>query len=212
MQTDGIDLFINDTVTRVQGQTAHLRSGSTWAFDIFVQAVGITPIFPEVTGLEVGKGIHIDEHCRTNQPDLYAAGDCTETRVGSSDRWQTTRIWLDCAKQGRAAGRNMAGVDATLPNQPFFNASVIYTALYTYVGEPHGQAGQTYVWQGDDGYRKVRVVDGKLAGALLLDQRHGGMALFKAIGQAVTQFGADIARPDFPFNDLAERDWDYMWY
>ena len=115
-------------------------------------------------------------------------------------------------QQGRTAGRNMAGQDAALPDQPFFNASIIYTALYTYVGEPHGEEGEVHVWQGDGGYRKVRVVDGKLAGALLLDERHGSMALFKAIGQPVAQFGADIARPDFPFNDLTGQDWDYLFY
>ncbi len=212
MRADGIDLFINDTVARVEQQTAVLESGRTWGFDIFVQAVGITPVFPDVPGLAAGKGIRVDDHCRTNLPGIYAAGDCTETRVPGANRWQTTRIWLDCALQGKTAGRNMAGKDATLPEQALFNASVIYTVLYTYIGDPHGDEGEVYVWQEDDGYRKIRVVDGKLAGALLLNERHGSMALFKAIGQPVIQFGADIARPDFSFNDLTGQDWDYLFY
>jgi NADPH-dependent 2,4-dienoyl-CoA reductase/sulfur reductase-like enzyme len=223
MEADGVELFIRDTVARVDGQTAHLKSGRAWDFDVLVQAIGITPVFPQVPGLAAGKGIRIDERCRTNLPGIYAAGDCTETRVPSADgrdapRWQTTRIWLDCALQGKVAGRNMAGQDTALPNWPFFNASIIYTVLYTYVGEPHGEEGRVYVWQESadgnrlGGYRKVRVVDGKLAGALLLGERHGSMALFKAIGQPVAQFGADIAHPDFPFNDLTGRDWDYVFY
>lgn len=212
MAVDGIALFVKDTVTRVEGQTAHFQSGRTWDFDVFVQAIGITPVFPDVPGVTAGKGIRIDDRCRTNLPDVYAAGDCTETRVPGTDRWQTIRIWLDCAQQGKVAGRNLAGRDAALPDRPFFNASIIYTALYTYVGEPHGEGGEVYVWQGDGGYRKVRVVDGKLAGALLLDERHGSMALYEAIGQPVAQFGADIARPDFPYNDLTGRDWDYIFY
>ncbi len=220
MRADGVDLFISDTVARVEGQTAHFKSGRTWDFDIFVQAVGITPIFPEVPGLAVGKGIRIDERCRANLPGVYAAGDCTETRVpgsvsretGRTERWQTTRIWLDCAQQGRTAGRNMVGCDATLPDRPFFNASIIYAILYVYIGRPHGEEGEVYVWQEGDGYRKVRVVDGRLAGALLLGERQGSMALFKAIGQPVARFGADVARPDFPFNDLTGQDWDYLLY
>ncbi|MEE8390195.1 MAG: FAD-dependent oxidoreductase [Anaerolineae bacterium] len=212
MQVDGVDLFISDMVERVEGQTAHLTSGRTWDFDIFVQAIGITPVFPEVPGLTMDKGIRIDEHGRTNLPSIYAAGDCTETRIPGSDYWQTTRIWFDCAQQGKIAGRNMAGQDATLSNQPFFNASLIYTVLYTYAGEPHGEGGEVHIWQEHNGYRKVRVVDGKLAGALLLGERHRSMALFKAIGQPVAQFGADVARPDFPFNDLTGLDWDYMFY
>jgi nitrite reductase (NADH) large subunit len=212
MQADGVDLFINDTVARVEQQTALLESGRTWDFDIFVQAVGITPVFPDVPGLVAGKGIRVNNRCRANLPDVYAAGDCTETRVPGTDRWQTTRIWLDCALQGKTAGQNMAGKDTTLPEQALFNASVIYTVLYTYVGDPHGDEGEVYVWQEGDGYRKVRVVDGRLVGALLLGERHGSMALFKAIGQPVAQFGADVARPDFSLNDLTGQDWDYLFY
>lgn len=212
MRADGVDLFIGDTVERVTGRTAHFRSERTWDFDVLVQATGITPVFPPVPGLAVGQGVRIDERCRTNLPGIYAAGDCTETRVPGGERWQTTRIWLDCAYQGKTAGRNMAGRDATLPDRPFFNASVIYTVFYTYVGEPHGEGGDVYLWQEKAGYRKVRVVDGRLAGALLLGERHGTMALLAAIGRPVARFGADIARPDFSFNDLTGQDWDYFFY
>jgi NADPH-dependent 2,4-dienoyl-CoA reductase/sulfur reductase-like enzyme len=213
MRADGITLYLNDTVERVDVQTAYMYCKQTWDFDLFVQAVGITPCFPSIPDLETGKGIRVDNGCRTNLPDIYAAGDCTETRAPGSDRWRPTRIWLDCARQGRTAGRNMAGGEAALCEEPFFNASVLYTALYSYIGEPHGDEGKAYVWQGERGYRKVRVVDGRLAGALLLKERHGSMALFKAIGQPVPEgVGKDIARPDFPYNDLSGQDWDYCFY
>ena len=213
---DGIDVFVNDTVARVEGRTAHLKSGQTWDFDILVEAVGITPLFPETPGLEIGRGIRIDASCRTNLPGVYAAGDCTETQIPGAERWQTTRIWLDCAQQGKVAGRNMAGDACTLPALPFYNASVIYKANYTYIGEPHGDEGESYVWQAGNGYRsgyrKLRVVDGRLAGALLLNARHGDMALVKRMGQPVGELGAEIARPDFPWNTLTGEDWDYEFF
>jgi nitrite reductase (NADH) large subunit len=220
MRADGIDLFLDDTVERVEGRMAHLKNGQTvaateaaaWEFDVFVQTVGITPVFPEVPGLTVGQGIRIDERCRTNLPGIYAAGDCTETRGPGEDRWQTTRVWLDCARQGRVAGRNMATDEAALHRLPFFNASIIYRTLYAFVGEPHGEEGVAHIWREKDGYRKFRVVDGRLAGALLLGQRQGSYPILKAIGQPVARFGVDIARPDFPYNDLTGQDWDYLFY
>ena len=212
MRSDGITLFLGDTIERVEGHTAHLYCGQTWDFDLFVQAVGITPVFPRLADLTVGRGIRINARCETNLPDVYAAGDCTETEHGGSNQWRTTRIWLDCARQGRTAGRNMAGQDAELPDEPFFNASVIYTANYSYIGEPHGDSGESHIWQDSSGYRKVRVVDGNLAGALLLEKRHGTMALFKAIGQPAASLGAGIARPDLDLNALGGGDWDYMFY
>ena len=142
---DGLDVFVNDTVARVEGRTAHLKSGRTWDFDSLVEAVGITPVFPETPGLEVGRGIRIDASCRTNLPDIFAAGDCTETQVPGADGWQTTRIWLDCARQGKVAGRTMAGDEGTLSAPLFYNASVIYTTHYTYIGEPHGDAGESHI-------------------------------------------------------------------
>jgi len=212
MKADGVEVFIGDTIDHVEGQTAYLQSGLARGFDAIIQAVGISPTFPKLPELEVGKGIRIDAYCRTNVPDVYAAGDCTEKRIPDSERWQTTRIWLDSAQQGKTAGRNMAGQEASLSALPLFNASLIYTLHYAYIGEPHGEAGQTYVWQTKAGYRKLRVVDGRLAGALLLGERRGSMALYKAIGLSVDGMGDDIAHPDLDWNDLTGRDWDYMFY
>jgi len=38
------------------------------------------------------------------------------------------------------------------------------------------------------------------------------MALIEAIGKPVAQFGPHIAHPDFPYNDLTGRDWNYLFY
>lgn len=213
LRADGVKLFISDTVERVEGDTAHFKSGRTWDFDVFVESVGIRQRYPDVPGLKTGRGIQIDEYAKTNLPDIYAAGDCTETYDPESDEWQSTRIWLDCARQGKVAACNMTGIDDSLQKYPFFNASIIYDVHYAYLGDPHGDAGEAYVWtKGTDAYRKVRVVDGKLAGALLLGNRHGLMPLYKAIGEPVASFGDDIVRPDFPWNDLSGRDWDYLFF
>jgi pyruvate/2-oxoglutarate dehydrogenase complex dihydrolipoamide dehydrogenase (E3) component len=126
-----------------------------------VQSVGVRPRYPEVPGLETGRAVRIDEHAATNLPDVYAAGDCTEACVGSEGRWQPTRIWLDCARQGRVAGCNMAGAAASLTEYPFLNASILYDVHYAYIGEPNAEGGTLYVSETERSYRKVRVVDGK---------------------------------------------------
>ena len=92
MRADGLDLFLDDTVERVDGETAHFKSGRTWDFDLFVESVGIRQRYPEIPGLETGRGIQIDEYARTNLPDIYAAADCTETYDPDSDTWQSTRL------------------------------------------------------------------------------------------------------------------------
>jgi hypothetical protein len=69
-----------------------------------------------------------------------------------------------------------------------------------------------YLWQEGDEYRRFRVLDGRWAEAILLSWNHGMMAIFNAIGQPVSQYGSDVVRPDFFWNDLGEQGWDYRFY
>ncbi len=50
IRADGLKLFLSDTVDHVEGQVAHFKSGKTWAFDLFVQSIGVRARFPEVAG------------------------------------------------------------------------------------------------------------------------------------------------------------------
>jgi nitrite reductase (NADH) large subunit len=212
IRDDGLTIFLGDTVERVEGNVAHLKSGKTWTFDLFVQSVGVRPRYPETPELEVGRAIHIDAHAVTNLPDIYAAGDCTETCVQSEGRWQPTRIWLDCARQGKIASCSMTGVKVNLTEFPFFNASILYDVHYAYIGEPNADGGVSHVRNDDRCYRKVRLVDGKLAGAMLMGNRRGMMPLYKAIGAPAAAYGEAVVRPDFAWNDLTGKDWDYLFY
>ena len=56
------------------------RDGSTIRADIVVMAVGIRPStwLAENAGLEVNRGIVVDAHMRTSDPDILAIGECAE--------------------------------------------------------------------------------------------------------------------------------------
>ena len=72
--------------------------------------------------------------------------------------------------------------------------------------------GEIHLWENDTAYRKIRVVDGRLAGAVLMGNRGGMMAIYKAIGLPVAEYGDAIIHPNFPWNDLTGADWDYLFY
>lgn len=208
---DGFDLHLQDSIDYVEGKTAHLSSGQVLHFDLLIQTVGITPIYPEVSGLEVGRGIRIDPDGKTNLPDIFACGDCTETFDQTNGRWQTTRIWYDCVRQGRAAGASMAGMKKPYLKKAFFNCSTIYRESYSYIGDPHGD-GDIYRYENDSTHRKIRLVEDKLAGAVLINDRRGTIPIFKCIGKEVSEFGEAIAQSDFDWNALSGEDWDYLFY
>ncbi len=57
----------------------------------------------EALGLEMERGIVVDDHMRTSIPDIYAAGDVCEHRHVKYGSWRAAEM------QGMYAGANMAG-------------------------------------------------------------------------------------------------------
>ena len=59
---------------------------------------------------------------------------------------------------------SMTGVEASLAEYPLMNASILYDVHCAYIGEPNAEGDVVRLLQTDRTYRKVRTVDGKLAG------------------------------------------------
>ncbi|MFX1450924.1 MAG: NAD(P)/FAD-dependent oxidoreductase, partial [Promethearchaeota archaeon] len=60
--------------------TVKLADGREATADMIVFSVGVVPNveLAKKAGIEVNRGIIVDEHMMTNIPDIYAAGDCAE--------------------------------------------------------------------------------------------------------------------------------------
>ena len=132
MQQHGVDMYCGDGVTRVE-RTAdgapvavHLKSGQRLPADLIVAAAGVRANTELLTslGAECNRGLVIDEGCHTSLPDIYAAGDVTECRDVTLDRVMSSAIWPAARKQGRVAGINMAGGQASLQEHTGLRASV----------------------------------------------------------------------------------------
>ena len=211
IRSDGIQIFLADTIEKIEGNTAILKSGHHHNFDLLIESVGITPNFPNIPGLEVGSGIRVDRNGQTNLKNIYACGDCTEVFDDQADRWQTIRTWNQCVRQGKAVGAAMAGGDNPYKSEAFFNCSYIYNEEYAYIGDPHGE-GTVFRYQTKTDHRKFRLVNGILKGALLINNRRSSLPILRCIGKNVSKFGQDIALPDFDWNAITGQDWDYSFY
>jgi len=89
--------------------------------DLVVAAVGAVPetSLAEGAGLEVGNGIVVDEHLRTSDPRVYAAGDVALARHTVLGPLRVEH-WDNAIRQGRLAARAMLGQDAVYDWQPYF--------------------------------------------------------------------------------------------
>jgi len=79
----GVEFYLEDVVNTVERQAdgcyrIALRSGTTLEADLILSAVGLRPrvSLAELAGLNVARGILVDEMGRTSDPDIYALGDC----------------------------------------------------------------------------------------------------------------------------------------
>lgn len=115
MRSHGVDVRLKtkaDTFVgngRVNG--VKLASGEVLQADLFIAATGVKPNLDLLQGSGIGskRGIVVDDHLRTNAPDVFAAGDCIETPDLLTGEVTVHAIFPNAIEQGRVAGMNMAG-------------------------------------------------------------------------------------------------------
>lgn len=85
MADQGVNWHLGTTlasvVTNEKGvNIGHLSDGTTLEIDEVVSAIGLAPNtrLARDAGVVVQRGIEVDEYSKTNQPDIYALGDCVE--------------------------------------------------------------------------------------------------------------------------------------
>lgn len=180
IEDKGIEVITGERAVEFTGD-GHVRSVVTErreiACDMVVLACGIVPAteLAQKAGIEIGVlgGIRVDHRMMTNLPDIYGAGDVAETYDLSRDEPRVNAIWPCAIEQGRIAGLNMAGQEATYPG------SVRMNSIGNFIGLPAISMGIVHPDGGEfeeirrrtkDTYRKLVLRDGHIVGAVLVGQ------------------------------------------
>jgi nitrite reductase (NADH) large subunit len=97
----------------VRAQAVKMRSGTQLSADLMVAATGLRPNIEVLSGsgIETGWGILVDDHLRTNFPDIYAAGDVAETIDRITSERYVHAIFPNAVTQGRIVAYNLLGWD-----------------------------------------------------------------------------------------------------
>jgi len=110
-----------------------------------VVGVGVAPDtrVAEEAGLPVDNGILVDEHLRTSDPAVFAAGDVANAYHPGLGRRVRVEHWDNAVAQGGCVARNIAGEAVPFDQLPYF-----FTDQY--------DLGMEYVGSiGPDGYDEV---------------------------------------------------------
>ena len=142
MQKHGCDVRLKSECREVLGRDGRVvgiqtGDGETIDCDLVIFAIGVQPQtdWLQSTGIELDKGggIVVDEHLRTNLPDIYAAGDCTSV-VWFNGVQRPEQLWYTSRDQGKIAGQNLAGANQVYKRGTFYNSAKFFDLEYTTAG------------------------------------------------------------------------------
>lgn len=124
--------------------------GSSFAADIVVTGVGVEPDsgFVEEHFLAPDGGISVDTQMRTEDPDVYAAGDIASVANPLYGRRMRVEHWTNALMEGKIAASSMLGQSAEFDPVPFFFTDQ-YDLAMEYAGRVDARTADDPVIRGD---------------------------------------------------------------
>lgn len=103
-------------------QSVELSDGTSLPADLAVVAVGVVPetALAAAAGLAVDNGVVVDEHLRTEDPKIFAIGDCANfpcVQAGAATRLESVQNAVD---QARCVAAAITGSAAAYDSLPWF--------------------------------------------------------------------------------------------
>jgi len=199
---------------RVAGVT--LSDGTDIPCQLLLFAIGVRPntAFLEGSGLEIDRGIRVDDHMQTSVTGLYAAGDIAQGLDRLSGQARTIPILRNARQQGRVAGANMAGLDEVFRGGVAMNSTDIAGLPCISIGlaNPPGEDGLEIIHRGGPGcddYRKLVFRGSRLVGAICVGaiKRAGVLRHLIEEGIDVTPCRGLLLEDDFPLEVLPLAYW-----
>lgn len=205
----GVDLRTGAQLAGFEGSPVTavlLADGSRIETDFVVVGIGLianTELAQEA-GLVVDNGIVVDECARTSDPDIVAAGDCTNHPsefLGGRVRLESVQ---NAMEQGRAAGRALLGREEPYRTVPWFWSDQ-YDLKLQMVGMSH--VHDQLVLRGDPATQRNFAVfylkDGKLVAADTVSRPQDFGVAKKLVAEGASIDPALLADESVPLKNLA---------
>ena len=192
-QTGVIGFSGNGSVEKV------LCGDESFDADIVIVGIGIIPNIEiaEEAGIHCDNGIVVDDHCRTSDPDIYAAGDCTNHPNPLMNKRLRLESVPNAMDQARVSTANMLGDDKVYAAIPWFWSDQ-YDLKLQMVG--FSADGDSQVLRGDMDTHQFAIFylkDGKVVAADAVNSPKEFMLCKQLVGKP-----ADAAKLADPETDL----------
>ncbi|MCJ7775300.1 MAG: FAD-dependent oxidoreductase [Desulfobulbaceae bacterium] len=157
-----------------------LEGGESIPSKMVIISAGVRPNLElaEPLGLENDKGIKVDEYLRTNQTDIYAAGDVAEFRG------MPYGIWPAAMEQGQIAGTNMGGGNLVYKGTTMANSLKVAGVDLASAGNIDAEnEKESRVFTDDKVYKKIVMENNQIIGCIML----GDTKAFNKITKAMSE-------------------------
>ena len=131
-----------------QVESVLFDDGTELPAQIVITGKGVVPNvqLAEGTKIRVDWGIITDEQMRTDEPDIFAAGDVALTQDRVACKSTVNAVWPCAYEQGRVAGFNMAGVPRKYDGSMRMNAAEFFGVSFISIGivKPKGEGYESH--------------------------------------------------------------------
>lgn len=220
LKEEGVNIHYQTSLERIyekRGRIVGIRtnSGRDIKCDLLAYAIGIRPRveLAKSCGLDVDRGILVDENQQTSDPAIYAAGDVAQVYDPSTGNYVIDSLWGPAREQGWVAGLNMSGAENSYIRSTPFNVTRLADLTTTIIGTvgkgidkdlPGIARGDSEVWrqlpnaiavQSNFDVNRVRIILGEhsLLGSIIM----GDQTLSQPLRELITHH--------VPIHDIREK-------
>lgn len=203
VESRGIEVLLGRSVASVTGPgdrvgAVTLDDGTDRDAEILIVCTGVVPNLELArdAGLEVGRGVIVDDTMRTSDETIFAAGDVAEHAGRVYGHWPAAVEQAEVAAGNAIGGRRR------------YTGSLIATHLkvtnvdLTSIGRPHSEPDDLAIVLADEAggrYRKLVLKNGRIAGAILLGHSSDAGTVFAAAreGRDLSGYVDSLSRGDW---------------
>ncbi|MEK7354192.1 MAG: FAD-dependent oxidoreductase [Chloroflexota bacterium] len=189
--------------------------------DEVVMGVGMRPNveLAKQAGITIGSlgAIGVNRQMQTNLEDIYACGDCIQTRDMATGKETVSPLWHNAKRQGMIAGYNCAGIAKIYPGSETITSLDVYGTHAASFGrieaEPNQEEKVTVTERLiGNGYYRLIVSGGKIVGAQSIgNARDMGALLYALIKREnLSKINQIIESKPLPVNPLYHRAARYL--
>lgn len=189
LEDKGIEIKLNASTKAIVGaekaEGVELATGEVIPADLVVMAVGIRPEtrIAAGAGLDVNRGVLVDAHMATSDPNVLAVGECVEFDG------QLFGLVAPLYDQAKVAAATLMGEEAHyVPREVSTKLKVTGCDLFSAGDFADGEGREDIVFRdpGRGVYKRLVIEGGKLVGAVMYGDTGDGGHFFNLIKDAAT--------------------------